>query len=164
MRFNQSLISRRTVLRGAGVALALPWLESLAGPASAQSAAAPKRFVAVFLPCGAPELWRPPVAGVGPSWQLSSVLDRLASLKPKVTVISGLETGSVFNADGSNFVNPPDGRTPGAWLTCTDPTATRKSLMVAEANGISVDQVMAAHPLFAGQTALPSLQIGLSSV
>jgi hypothetical protein len=163
-RAAQRGISRRAVLRGAGVALALPWLESLAGSAGAQTAAAPKRFVAIFLPCGAPEFWQPPATGVGNNWQLSSVLDRLAALKSQVTVISGLETGSVFNADGNNFVNPPDGRTPGAWLTCTDPTATRQKLMVAEANGISADQVMAAHALFAGQTPLPSLQIGLSSV
>jgi hypothetical protein len=120
--------------------------------------------VAIFFPCGAPELWQPPATGVGANWQLSSVLDGLTALKSKVTVISGLETGSVFNADGHNYTDPPDGRTPGAWLTCTDPTATRQKLMVAEANGISADQVMAAHPVFAGQTALPSMQIGLSSV
>jgi hypothetical protein len=157
-------ISRRTVLRGAGVAMALPWLESLAGPARAQAAAMPKRFVAVFLPCGAPEFWQPPVTGVGAGWQLSSVLDRLTPLKSQVTVMSGLETASVFNADGSEYVNPPDGRTPGAWLTCTDPTAQRQLLNVPEANGISLDQVMAAHPVFAGKTPLPSLQIGLTSV
>jgi len=157
-------VSRRALLRGAGVAIALPWFESLAQPARAQAAAAPKRFVAIYLPCGAPELWKPPLTGVGAGWQLSSVLDRLAPLKSLVTVVSGLETGSVFNVDGSNSVSPEDSRLPSAWLTCTDAKTARQTLMVPEANGTSADQVMAAHPVFAGQTALPSLQIGLSSV
>jgi hypothetical protein len=161
----QSRISRRTVLRGAGVALTLPWLESLAGKASAQSAASPKRFVAVFLPCGGSEFWKPPAVGVGANWQLSAVLDPLTALKSKVNVITGLETGSCFYLDGSSSVQPADGRTPGAWLTCSDAAAVKKRLMVtAEANGISADQVMAPNAVFAGQTALPSMQIGLSSI
>ena len=102
----RSRFSRRTVLRGAGVALALPWLESLAGPARAQAVAMPKRFVAIFLPCGAPEFWKPPTTGIGDAWQLSSVLDLLGPLKSKVNVMSGLETGSVFNADGGSEVEP----------------------------------------------------------
>ena len=43
-------ISRRTILRGAGCTLALPWLESLhAWADSATPAAFPKRFGVVFL-------------------------------------------------------------------------------------------------------------------
>src|SRR6187402_3824182 len=41
-------ISRRMVLRGAGVALALPWLESLVRPVRAQAVTRPKRFVAFY--------------------------------------------------------------------------------------------------------------------
>ncbi|HEY3668565.1 MAG TPA: DUF1552 domain-containing protein, partial [Polyangiaceae bacterium] len=158
--------SRRAVLRGAGVALSLPWLESLVRPASAQVSSAPKRFIAFFLPCGAPELWKPPSVGVGAAWQLSSVLAPLAPLKPKLAVISGLENGSAFNQDGSPSVEPSNSRDPGGWLTCVDAAAVRKKLnlpALADANGISVDQVMAAHPLFVGKTPLPSLQVGLSS-
>ena len=157
-----SRISRRAVLRGAGVALTLPWLESLARPARAQSFSAPKRFIAIFLPNGAPELWKPPTVGAGTDWQLSSVLEPLASLKSKVTVLSGLETGSVANADGSATFEPPS-RQAGAWLTCEDARALRTALMVPDANGVSVDQMLAAHPSFATKTWLPSLQIGLSS-
>lgn len=156
-------VSRRALLRGAGVAIGLPWLESLVGPAQAQSATGPQRFVAIYLPNGAPEFWSPPNPGSGNGWQLSSVLDLLQPLKAKVTVISGLENGSVFNADGSNSVEPAHGRLPGAWLTCTDPGVVRRRLNVMEASGISVDQIMAAQPAFAGQTALPSMQIGLTS-
>ena len=158
-------ISRRAVLRGAGVALTLPWLESLARPARAQAAAKrPQRFVAVFIPNGAPDIWMPPVAGKGDAWRLSSVLEPLTPLKSRVTVISGLENGSPFNESGSFSVEPSHGRLPGGWLTCVDGAEVKKRLNVPDANGVSVDQVMAAHPKFAGQTALPSLQIGLSTV
>lgn len=158
------LPSRRAVLRGAGVAIALPWLESLVRPASAQAAARPKRFMAIFLPNGAPDFWKPPATGVAGAWQLSSVLEPLAALKAHVTVISGLENGSVFNADGSGSVEPSHGRLPGAWLTCADAGTIRQQLNVPSANGVSVDQIMAQHPAFAGQGPVGSLQIGLSTV
>ena len=156
--------SRRAILRGAGVALALPWLESLVRPAKAQSLAAPKRYVAIFVPNGAPEYWKPPMAGSGAGWQLSSVLEPLTALKSKVAVISGLENGSAFNADGSSSVEPSHGRMPGGWLTCVDADVIKKKLNVLDANGVSLDQIMAAHAVFAGKTALPSMQIGLSTV
>lgn len=154
-------------MRGAGVALALPWLESLARPAGAQVAATAKRFVAIYLPNGAPDIWLPPAAGVGAAWQLSSVLEPLAPLKSKVAVISGLENGSAFNADANPSVEPSNGRLAGGWLTCTDGAALRRQLGlhdVVDVNGISVDQIMAASAAFAEKTMLPSLQIGLSSM
>ncbi len=159
-----SAVSRRAVLRGAGVALALPWLESLIRPARAQAMSTPKRFVAIYLPCGAPYFWVPPTPGVGSGWQLSSLLEPLAALKSKVTLIGGLENGSAFNADGSSSVEPSNGRQCGAWLTCTDAAVIRKRTGVTDSNGVSADQVMAAHPAFAGKTAFPSLQVGLSTV
>jgi len=158
-------LSRRGLLRGAGVALALPWLESLA-PRSlrAQSAPARRRFLPVYLPNGAHELWRPALAGSGSAWQLSSILEPFgASLKGKLSVLTGLENGSVFNADASPRVEPSHGRLGGAWLTCVDAAAVRQALAVDEANGISVDQILAQHESFAGQSALASLQVGLST-
>lgn len=164
-RGKQWLPSRRTVLRGAGVALALPWLESLLPRAArAQAVQPPKRFLPVYLPNGAPELWKPQAAGAGSAWKLSSVLEPLSALKAKVTVISGLENGSVFNADGSGTVEPPHSRQPGAWLTCADADQVAQQLNVSEANGVSVDQLLAAHLPIGGATALPSLQVGLSTV
>ncbi|HEY1534776.1 MAG TPA: DUF1552 domain-containing protein, partial [Polyangiaceae bacterium] len=163
----RSPVSRRALLRGAGVALALPWLESLVRPASAQVPAAAKRFVAIFLPNGAPELWKPPAVGVGSGWQLSSVLEPLAALKPKLTVISGLENGSAFNQDGGYAVEPSDSRLSGGWLTCVDSGPQKQKLNLnplADFNAVSLDQVMAAHAAFSGKTALPSLQVGLSSL
>jgi Protein of unknown function (DUF1552) len=157
-------LSRRAVLRGAGVALALPWLESLLPRAAqAQASRPPARFLPIYLPNGAPDIWKPQTTGVGAAWTLSSMLEQLTPLKSQVTVLSGLENGSVFNADGSPFVEPAHGTQPGAWLTCEDAIAVAKRLGVQEANGISVDQIMATHPAFAGTTPLASLQVGLST-
>ena len=95
--------SRRTMLRGAGVALALPWMESLLPrQAGAQAAVAPLRYIPIFLPNGAAEVWAP--TGAGAAWQLSSILSPFAELKAKMIVLSNLENGSSFNANGAASV------------------------------------------------------------
>jgi hypothetical protein len=159
-------LSRRLVLRGAGVAITLPWLESLLLPsvAKAQAAGAAKRYIPIFLPNGASDNWKPTGAGSGGAWQLSPVLDVFAELKAKMQVITNLENGSSFNTDSSNSVEPSHGRQPGAWLTCTSPDVAKDQLKVAEANGISIDQQMAQHAVFKDKTPLASLQVGLSTV
>jgi hypothetical protein len=79
-------------------------------------------------------------------------------------VISGFENGSCFNVDGSSSVEPSHGRQPGAWLTGMSPDYEKEKLgNVAEANGISVDQIMAKHSVFAGKTGIASLQLGLGT-
>jgi hypothetical protein len=159
-----NIFSRRTLLRGAGVALALPWMESLV-PRSAGAAGvvSPTRYMPIYLPNGAPDFWVPP--GTTSDWTLGSVLDPFTALKAKVSVIQNLENGSAFNKDGDNGVEPSHGRQSGAWLTCVDAYAVRTRLgTTQEANGVSVDQLMALHPVFAGKTLLPSMQVGLSTV
>jgi Protein of unknown function (DUF1552) len=162
------LVSRRLVLRGAGVALTLPWLESLlpTKSAQAQAVAGVKRYLPIFLPNGASENWKPAQMGVGAAWSLSPVLDLFSpALKAKMNVLTNFENGSAFNGDGGSSVEPSHGRQPGAFLTCVDPGAIRKANgNVAEANYPSLDQIMAAHAAFKGKTALPSLQLGLSTV
>jgi hypothetical protein len=140
-------VSRRTILRGAGVALSLPWLESLAPRVlRAQTADIRRRFLAIYLPNGAHDFWLPTNAGSGDAWQLSSILEPFgASLKAKLNVLGNLENGSVFNSDGTPHVEPSHGRLSGAWLTCVDAEAVRAQLGRDEANGISVDQVLAQH-------------------
>jgi hypothetical protein len=145
------------------VALALPWLESLAPrTAGAQVVGPALRFLPIFLPNGASDFWMP--QGAGAAWSLSAVLDPFKDLKAKMSVITNLENGSSFNADGSNSVEPSHGKQPGAWLTCVDFEAVKRRLDVDEANGVSVDQIMAAHAAFKGKTPLASLQVGLSTV
>ncbi len=152
-------------MRGAGVALALPWLESFAPRAvQAQAANQPRRFLPIFLPNGAGKFWRPTIAGRGDAWQLSSVLEPFgAALKAKLSVVTGLENGSVFNADGSASVEPSHSRLAGAWLTCVNAAEVRTQLASQEANGVSVDQVLTRHEAFGAETAFASLQVGLST-
>jgi hypothetical protein len=159
--------NRRALLRGAGVVIALPWLESLA-PRSAhgQAAPSPKRFLPISFPCGAPELWFP-LAASRSDWKLSSVLEPFAPLKQQLIVLDNVENASPFNVDANPSVEPSHGRLSGGFLTCVDAQQVRRRLdplfsgTPAEVNGISVDQLLAqARPL---ETALPSLQVGLST-
>lgn len=83
-------ISRRTVLRGAGCAVALPWLESLQAFADTPAASQfPKRFAVVFLGNGINEdHWS--AEGDGAAMKLSQTLSPLEPLKAKINVVDGL--------------------------------------------------------------------------
>jgi len=157
-------LSRRAVLRGAGVALTLPFFESLLErPVRAQAVQLPRRFLPIYLPNGAHDYWRPATAGSGDAWQLSSILEPFGpALKSKLSVVTNLENSSVFNADGA-YINNSHGHLGGAWLTCVDAQAVRAKLQLDEANGTSVDQLLAQHEAFKGKTALDSLQVGLAT-
>ena len=86
----QNWISRRTVLRGAGCAVALPWLESQHALADIPPASAfPKRFGTMFLGNGINEdHWS--ASGTGAEMKLSKTLQPLEPLKHKINVIDGL--------------------------------------------------------------------------
>src|SRR6476659_6342441 len=80
-------VSRRSVLRGAGVAMALPFLESL--PAFGAATAFPKRFAVIFMGCGINEdYWSS--TGDGADMKLSKTLSVLEPLKHKINVVDGL--------------------------------------------------------------------------
>ena len=87
-------ISRRTVLRGAGVTLALPWLEAIPAWSSESSDTGaedrfPQRFAALFMACGIhPDHWWG--KGSGSEMELSRSLAPMESLKTKMNVIEGL--------------------------------------------------------------------------
>jgi hypothetical protein len=85
-----SVLSRRTVLRGAGCTVALPWLESMSAFADTPPASAfPKRFGVVFLGNGINEdHWA--ASGEGAAMRLSKTLQPLEPLKHKLNVIEGL--------------------------------------------------------------------------
>jgi hypothetical protein len=84
----QRTISRRSILRGAGVAMALPFLESLPAFGAATSPF-PKRFAVIFMGCGINEdHWS--AAGDGADMKLSKTLSVLEPLKHKINVVDGL--------------------------------------------------------------------------
>src|SRR5437763_2384569 len=93
--FNRKLksfraVSRRAVLRGAGVTVALPWLESLTAFGETTSPPAfPKRFAVLFMGNGVNEdHWD--AQGAGADMKLSKTLAPLEPLKHKINVIHGL--------------------------------------------------------------------------
>ncbi|MGA3098996.1 MAG: DUF1552 domain-containing protein [Bryobacteraceae bacterium] len=124
-------IPRRAILRGAGVTMALPWLESFAAKAAATGAATfPKRFGVIFLGCGVNEdYWGS--EGSGADMKLSKTLSPLEPLKSKINVIHGL-----FNRGAMGLgIHPPQ---TGSLLS----GATLQKGSVIH-SGISVDQMIA---------------------
>src|SRR5947209_3323419 len=97
-------ISRRTALRGLGVAVALPWLEAM-GPATAwagraEGQAGPTRMAFVYLPNGMhmPD-WTP--EAVGADYAIPHILEPLARLKEDFLVLTGLTQDTGFaHGDG----------------------------------------------------------------
>ncbi|MBI4908143.1 MAG: DUF1552 domain-containing protein [Acidobacteria bacterium] len=142
-------ISRRTALRGAGVALSLPWLEAMA--ASANPARPPVRLAALYVPNGV-NVSKWTVEGKGRDFTLSATLEPLKSVKDKITVLSNLWNAGSKGGDG-HYVKE------AAILTCTTIKKTQGADM---ANGISVDQMAAKSA--AHLTPLPSLELGVAPV
>ena len=97
-------LSRRTFLRGAGVTLALPLLESMvpAGTALAQTAAAPRsRLGCIYIPHGATmDKWTP--AGEGRGFEFSEILQPLEPFRDRVCVVSDLAHAPVAPWSGED--------------------------------------------------------------
>jgi len=142
-------LSRRTILRGAGVAMALPWLESLpvfgAEPAADGAPAVPRRFAALFMACGinSDHWW---AKGSGEAMELGTTLEPLAPLKSKLNVISGL-----FNKAATGV-----GIHPGQTGNILSGAALQKGAVLR--GGITMDQVLA--NAIGHQTVQPSLVLG----
>jgi hypothetical protein len=143
-------LSRRTLLRGAGVAMALPWLESIPVWGSEATtaegvAAAPKRFAALFMACGVnPEHWW--AKGAGEQMELSRTLQPMQPHTTKLNVINGL-----FNRNATGV-----GIHPGQTGNILSGASLQKGAELR--GGISVDQVLANH--LGHETAQPSLVLG----
>src|SRR4051812_33684237 len=83
------LPSRRTFLRGIGVSMALPWLESLPVLGQASSAQPPVRFACLFAGNGfhSREWW---ARGDGARMDLGRVLESLTPYREKMLFLRGL--------------------------------------------------------------------------
>lgn len=147
---NPPQVTRRTLLRGAGVALALPWLESIPvwgfEPLAGDTAATcPQRFAALFMACGVnPDHWS--AQGAGAEMQLSKSLKPLEPVKTKVNVIAGL-----FNKNATGV-----GIHPGQTGNILSGASLQKGAELR--GGISIDQVLA--NTLGQQTAQPSMVLG----
>ncbi len=92
-------LSRRTFLRGAGVALALPWLEATA---SAKEAAPPRRMVFICTPLSLhPQAFFPENAGK--DYAATPYLDVFKEYRDDLTVISGLSHPDIENSHDSIY-------------------------------------------------------------
>ncbi len=144
-------LSRRTLLRGAGVTVALPLLEQmLPSVARAEAASPPRRFLAFYVPCGINmATWTPAATGAG--YALPSTLESLAPVKAKTLVLTGLANRP---AQPDGFGDHAAGT--GSFLTVAHCLKTQGTNI---RNGISADQV-AANAL-KGSTRFPSLELGI---
>jgi len=151
-----SPISRRALLRGMGVAVALPWLEAM-GPANAwagdtpKSKAAPNRMAFLYVPNGKNMVdWTPKAEGA--DFDLPAILQPLQELKGDFSILTGL-TADKARAHGDG--GGDHARAMAAFLTGAQP---RKTDGTDIRLGISVDQVAASR--MGDQVRLPSLEIG----
>lgn len=145
-------ISRRTILRGTGAALALPWLESMA-PAAAtnQLSEPPLRSVFLYMPNGVvPELWTP--AGDAEQFELTPHLKPLRDLRNDFSLLENLWNAKTVGRNG-HWPKVP------AWLS--GGYVERTSGDDLDAGGTSVDQLMAQK--LGDRTALPSFELGVES-
>ena len=150
-------LPRRTLLRGVGATLALPFLDAMAPAltALARTAAAPTpRLGFVYVPNGVvlPE-WRPEETGAG--FTLSPTLAPLAPLREQLMVLTGL---AHRQAEAFGDGNGDHSRASAAWLTGVHARQTEGADVLA---GVSADQVAAR--VLGRQTPLPSLELALEA-
>ncbi len=140
-------VSRRRVLRGAGVVMSLPWLESLPvwGFETSGNPIAPKRFAVQFMACGVntTHWW---AKGAGDTMELSKSLGPMEPLKSKMNFISGL-----FNQSAVGV-----GIHPGQTGNILSGASLQKGAELR--GGISIDQVLANS--IGQETTQPSLVLG----
>jgi len=141
---------RRTFLRGVGVTMALPWLESVPvwgadTVTKAGVAPLPKRFAALFMGCGVNGLHFL-AKGAGAEMELGKSLQPLEKLKAKITVVNGL-----FNKNATGV-----GIHPGQTGNVLSGAALQKGAELK--GGISVDQVLANY--IGQETVQPSMVLG----
>ena len=144
-------VSRRMLLRGAGVAMALPWMDSLPvwglQPSAGEAVGPfPQRFAVLFMACGVhPHHWW--AKGDGADMQLGKSLQPLEPLKPKTNVINGL-----FNQHATGV-----GIHPGQTGNILSGASLQKGAELR--GGISVDQMLANH--LGQETALGQYGVGM---
>ena len=141
MAFLTKSLPRRTVLRGLGTTLGLPFLEAMLPPL--RGATRPvRRFQAFYVPNGmAMEYWTPKAEG---ALEPSPILEPLASVKDKMLVFSGIRASWNYIHAGAS----------GSFLTGTPRGGRNEIEIIAD---VSIDQMLGQH--FAQETQLATLEI-----
>src|ERR1051325_4492950 len=150
IKANHYQISRRKFLRGVGVAMTLPWLESIpvwgAAPLkTGMPGPFPKRFATLFMACGInSDHWG--AKGNGASMELGKSLEPMAPLKAKMNFITGL-----FNKNATGV-----GIHPGQTGNILSGASLQRGAVLR--GGITMDQVLANH--IGQETIQPSMVLG----
>ncbi len=150
MFITRKSLPRRTVLRGLGASIGLPFLESMVPAASAQSVQTPLRFGAVYVPNGAPigndatKYWMP--SGEAGDLTITPILKPLERYQDYTTVVNNLS-----RAGGTSVTD--HAVSSAGWLS----GAVAKQTEAEDIRvGITIDQILAGH--LGQETPFPSLE------
>jgi hypothetical protein len=137
-------LSRRTVLRGLGATVGLPFLDAMV-PAMAQAPRAPLRFGACYVPNGCPmDYWMP--QGDSGTLEITPILKPLERFRQRTTVI-----GNLSRAGGLTVTD--HAVSSAGWLS----GAVAKQTEAEDIRvGITIDQILAKH--LGQETPFPSLE------
>ncbi len=142
-------LPRRTFLRGAGAAIALPLLDAMvpAFTAVAKTAANPvQRFAGIYVPHGCIMDRFTPVQG-GTGFEFTPILKPLEPLRDSLVVVTGVNGPASLDGGGHALA-------PASWLTGSTARKTQGADIRA---GVSLDQVLAAQ--IGQDTVFPSLEL-----
>src|SRR5215471_18615611 len=150
MSFLTKSLPRRTVLRGLGATVALPFLDAMLPAFSLRGAAAAgpvHRFQTFYVPNGmAMEYWLPKTAGA--DFELTPILEPLAPYRSQMLVLSGLKANWNYIHAGAS----------GSFLTGTARGGRNEVEIIAD---VSMDQLLAKH--FANETQVASLELSMDA-
>lgn len=144
MAFLHKSLPRRTVLKGLGTTLALPFLDAMLPPLRAATTR-PHRFQAFYVPNGmAMEYWTP--KGEGAAFELASIMQPLAAYKDQMLVLSGIKASWNYIHAGAS----------GSFLTGTPRGGHNEIEIIAD---VSIDQLLGRH--FGKETQLEALLVSM---
>ena len=143
-------LSRRTILRGLGASVALPFLDAMVPALSVRAIAAGKpahRFQTFYVPNGmAMPFWTP--KGEGKDFVLSPILEPLKAYRDQMIVVSGLKSNWNYIHAGAS----------GSFLTGTTRGGRNEIEIIAD---ISMDQILAKQ--FGKETQVASLELSMDT-
>jgi hypothetical protein len=143
-------LPRRTVLRGLGATMALPFLEAMVPAFSLRGRAAAKpvhRFQTFYVPNGmAMPYWSP--KGEGAAFALSPILEPLAAYRNQMLVLSGVKASWNYIHAGAS----------GSFLTGATHGGRTEVEIIAD---VSMDQLLARH--FSAETQVASLELAMDA-
>jgi hypothetical protein len=156
MTIFKKAIARRTLLRGIGATLALPFLDAMTPAFADSKTKSPIRLGVVYVPNGIMmDKWTPAREGV--DWEITPVLEPLAKFRREFLVISGLAQNQGRPLPGESPGDHP--RASGAFLTGVHTLGKKQEREVH--SGVSFDQVAARQ--LGAHTQLASLELGIES-